>query len=79
MATARQLMSAREEAIARLRAQGEAAATEQEISEGMADVLREWAADAALDRELYGEPDDTPCLQSCDDWGTGEGRYHGRM
>lgn len=23
--------------------------------------------------------DDTPSLANCDDWGTGEGRYHGRM
>jgi hypothetical protein len=79
MATAKQLVVAREEAIARLRAQGEAAATEQEIGEEMATVLGEWAADAALDRELYGEPDETSSIESCDTWGTGEGRYHGRM
>ncbi|TDV39559.1 hypothetical protein C7405_101678 [Paraburkholderia caballeronis] len=79
MATAKQLIAAREEAIARLRAQGESAATEQEISEEMADVLAEWAADAVLDREMYGEPDDTPHIESCDMWGTGEGCYHGRM
>lgn len=24
-------------------------------------------------------PDDTPSLSNCDDWGTGEGRYHGRI
>lgn len=24
-------------------------------------------------------PDDTPRLANCDDWGTGEGRYHGRI
>lgn len=23
--------------------------------------------------------DDTPSLANCDDWGTGEGRFHGRM
>lgn len=23
-------------------------------------------------------PDDTPSLSNCDDWGTGEGRWHGR-
>jgi hypothetical protein len=79
MATAKQLKAAREEAIARLRFMGETAATEDEIAEEMEDVLFDWAADAALDRELYGEPGATPCIQSCDTWGTGEGRYHGRM
>lgn len=39
-------------------------------------------ADAA--RDFYGydpieEHDDTPSLANCDDAGTGEGRYHGRM
>lgn len=24
-------------------------------------------------------PDDTPTVANCDDWGTGEGRWHGRM
>lgn len=46
-------------------------------------ILSEWSAEAAHDREVFGEPDDTPCLESgrdnCDDYGTGEGRYHGRM
>lgn len=23
--------------------------------------------------------EDTPSVQNCDDWGTGEGKYHGRM
>ena len=23
--------------------------------------------------------DDTPSLENCDDWGTGEGQYHGRI
>lgn len=40
-------------------------------------------------REIYAEqchgedftdmPDDAPTVANCDDWGTGEGRYHGRM
>jgi hypothetical protein len=79
MATAKMLKAARDEAIARLRACGEAAATEQEISEEMADILREWAEAAAIDREMSGIPEDSPSVESCDTWGTGEGRFHGRM
>lgn len=79
MTTAKQLKIAREEAIARLRAEGEAAPTEQEISDRMADILSDWAADAALRRELYGEPEETESIAHCDDYGTGEGRFHGRI
>lgn len=25
------------------------------------------------------EPEDSPTVANCDDWGTGEGRYHGRI
>lgn len=39
------------------------------------DELREREADTEFDEEM----DDTPSLQNCDDWGTGEGRWHGRM
>lgn len=48
-----------------------------DLDEAVDEVLLDWAAEAAHDREVYGEPDDTPCLESCDQWGTGEGRYHG--
>jgi predicted lipid-binding transport protein (Tim44 family) len=53
--------------------------------------LAEWASDEMYDMEIEeqceraerGEPEDTPCLENgrdnCDDWGTGEGRYHGRI
>lgn len=41
------------------------------------DQLAEWEIDAAQDRELRGAPEETPCIQSADLWGTGEGRYHG--
>lgn len=44
-------------------------ATEEEIQEAQ--------ADAAFERDLYGIPEDSPCLQSADLWGTGEGQYHG--
>ena len=33
----------------------------------------------AYDHDPLDYPDDTPCLQNCDDAGTGEGRWHGRM
>lgn len=33
---------------------------------------------AAL-RPVREEPEDTSCVQNCDDWGTGEGQFHGRM
>ena len=29
--------------------------------------------------DQYPEDNDSPELQNCDDWGTGEGQYHGRM
>lgn len=28
-------------------------------------------------REMFGGPEDTPCIQSADTWGTGEGQFHG--
>ena len=40
----------------------------------------DWAEDNPQPED---EHDDSPCLEdgrhNCDDWGTGEGRYHGRM
>ena len=50
-----------------------------DLDEAVDELLHDWAAEAAHDRELYGEPEDTPCLANCDDWGTGEGRFHGRI
>jgi hypothetical protein len=49
----------------------------EQLAESAADILEDWARDAAHDRELCGEPEDSPCIESCDVWGTGEGRYHG--
>jgi hypothetical protein len=41
------------------------------------------AAERAEMLEMYSEPEDTPCIESgrdnCDDWGTGEGQFHGRI
>lgn len=49
----------------------------EDLLEWAADILDDWECDAAHDREVFGEPEDTPALQSADLWGTGEGRYHG--
>lgn len=35
-----------------------------------------WPPQRRPDDEI---PEDTPSIPNCDDWGTGEGRYHGRM
>ncbi|MBX4004307.1 hypothetical protein [Ralstonia pickettii] len=45
------------------------------LSEEVESILYEWSCEEELDCE----PDDTPSVANCDDWGTGEGRYHGRM
>lgn len=47
------------------------------VSDWVADAISEAQKQAAEERELYGTPEDTPCVQSADLWGTGEGRYHG--
>lgn len=57
--------------------------TEAEIQAMVEDEIAEEDCEAARElaehRELHGYPDDTPCIQSCNDWGTGEGQYHGRI
>jgi hypothetical protein len=40
------------------------------------DALDDWQRDAAERRESI---EDTPSIDNCDDAGTGEGRYHGRI
>ncbi len=49
-------------------------ATAAELADEAIEILNEWRADAAHERESI---EDTPRLESCDRWGTGEGRYHG--
>lgn len=34
---------------------------------------------ALTDGEEIDEPEDSPTVANCDDWGTGEGAYHGRI
>lgn len=57
--------------------------TEEEFDEAVDEILREWHIDATNDFEMFGGPEDTDCIESgrdnCDDWGTGEGAYHGRI
>lgn len=50
-----------------------------EINDLADEILDEWMVDVMRDRADQPIPEDSPCIQSCDDWGTGEGRYHGRM
>ena len=49
-----------------------------DLDDEVNEILRDWAADAAR-----GLPEDSPCLEAgrdnCDDFGTGEGRFHGRF
>lgn len=49
------------------------AAVDQAVLEAVEGAQR----DAAEELQLFGGPEDTPCIQSADLWGTGEGRYHG--
>lgn len=49
------------------------------LEEEIDQLLDDWRVESAQDRDLYGEPEDTPTVENCDDWGTGEGRYHGRI
>lgn len=55
----------------------------EDLEEEIREVLADWAADEAHDREVFGEPMDTDCIENgrdnCDDAGTGEGRWHGRF
>lgn len=49
-----------------------------EREELVEDLLQEWAYEDARERAECG-PDDSPCIENCDDAGTGEGRFHGRF
>jgi hypothetical protein len=49
------------------------------VNDAVADAVSDAEHDAACEREAFGCPEDSPCLASCNDWGTGEGQYHGRM
>ena len=50
-----------------------------ELEDEIQEVLAEWAAsDAEYYREGRG-PEELDSVANCDDWGTGEGRFHGRI
>ena len=48
----------------------------EQLDEEVELLVDEWLSSADY-------PEDSPCIESgrdnCDDWGTGEGAYHGRM
>lgn len=47
------------------------------VADYVHDAMLDAEYDAACEREAFGYPEDTPSIQNCDFWGTGEGRYHG--
>lgn len=47
------------------------------IEDAIEEELYAEACDREQDLAMFGSPEDTPCVQSADIWGTGEGRYHG--
>lgn len=53
--------------------------TTEETIEAVRDLLYTWQLEAAHEPQR----DDSPCIEpgrdNCDDWGTGEGQYHGRI
>lgn len=53
------------------------AAFQAAVDQAVLDEVEGAQRDAAEERELFGGPEDTPCLQSADLYGTGEGRFHG--
>lgn len=53
------------------------AAFQRAVDSAVEDAIQEDQQSAAHERETFGGPEETPCIQSADTWGTGEGRYHG--
>jgi hypothetical protein len=51
-------------------------ASAEELLQEAGELVDQWRADEAHEREQQGI-EDTPCVQSADLHGTGEGRYHG--
>lgn len=47
------------------------------VEQWVFDEQQDERREAAEDREQFGEPEDTLCIQSADVLGTGEGRFHG--
>lgn len=53
------------------------AAFQAAVDQAVLEEVERAQRDAAEERELFGGPEDTPCIQSADLWGMGEGRHHG--
>lgn len=53
------------------------AAFQEAVDAAVSDEVSEAEYAAACDRAEMGISEDSPCIQSADLWGTGEGRYHG--
>ena len=52
----------------------------EDLQDEVEDILRDWAREAAHDAELRGDTEHLENgVHNCDDFGTGEGRYHGRI
>lgn len=51
--------------------------TPDELHEEADEIFTAMCEDMALEQEEGIE--DSPCIANCDDAGTGEGRYHGRI
>jgi hypothetical protein len=69
------------QALAEARRQNPGFSDEDLEDEGFVDeILQAWQADMAEVAEMR---EDSPCLESgvhnCNDWGTGEGQFHGRI
>lgn len=50
---------------------------QQAVNDAVEDEVAEAKQEVAQEREIFGGPEDSPCIQSADIWGTGEGRFHG--
>ncbi len=64
---------------------GDPDSTQAEVDAYVEDAIKDEEYDAHCDRQediamgRYPGTEDSPCLANCDDAGTGEGRWHGRM
>ena len=65
---------------AQARRQLKSDATLEEFDELVDEILQDWNRDSSLFSDSL---EDTYCIEAgrdnCDDWGTCEGRYHGRI
>lgn len=49
------------------------------FDEAVQDLILDWEQEAARDGLPYDSPRIEDGVDNCNDWGTGEGRYHGRI